>query len=289
MPSYEGCLLEPVCRVDNSPQGWGLTDIKVVPAEAYLAGVNVVHENDDCLTHVARVHHPGFGARLFYLKHYPENPLISRGLANEVCGYLLASAAGLPVPSNPLIIALPRERLTEVHPQYAHRLRNDVLFAWATEETGGSPLPADLEFAGAALRKWQYVGDLVAFDTWAAIPDRTPRNLARRRNRQITVIDHGHLGGSVRWIPDLLPVDEDRRHPFLDLWPSGQVPDEVNQRIMVAAEQHPACMQRIAPELNHWMGRLMANSGDTMALVDFLTKRADASQARMRRILELLV
>lgn len=263
--------------------------IGVVGAEAYLAGVESIRQSDDCLTHLAQLRFPSEGARNFYLKYYLEDrEPKSKGLVNEVCGYVLARSAGLLVPNRPIILALPRERIAEMHPAFASRVR-DPAIVWGTAAVDGRHLPADPEIANGLLRKWKQLAELIAFDTWTAIPDRSSGNLVRRRNGEIVVIDHGHLAGSVRWLAELLPVAEARAHRFLTIWQTARIPDEINQGIMIAAERHRDCFSRAEHELNHWLAVLLNDSGDRIALLKFLQERADDSDNRMRRVLGLIV
>lgn len=264
-----------------------MPQIHFVREQAYLAGVDAVHESTDCLTHIAEIHHPAHGPGRYYLKHYLEGPRGSKGLANEVCGYILAEAVGLPVPDQALILELPTERIVEMHPQYGAQIRDAKAAVWATLDVGGRPLPRETDLAAAALRAWTALPDLIAFDSWVVVPDRSAANLARRRNKQLVVIDHGHLGGSICWEPDMLPTDEERRHGFLDLW-GGRVPDEVNQSIIVAAEGHEARLEKAMPELNRFMESLLDSPRDRIALLQFLQERANSSPARMKRVLRML-
>ena len=63
----------------------------------------------------------------------------------------------------------------------------------------------------------------------------------------------------------------------------------INQSIMRAAGRHPICYQQAETELRRWTDALLGDSGDTIAVLDFLKKRAGESQDRMRAILSLLV
>lgn len=262
--------------------------IAVVGAGAYLAGIRPVRESGDCVTHLARLRYPAQRPGNFYLKHYLEDRApASKGLVNEVCGNVLARSAGLATPVAPLILTLPREHLAGMHPAFAARI-SDPAVLWGTAAVDGPQLPADPDLAGNLLRRWKQLGDLIAFDTWV-VPDRSPANLVRHRNGEIVLIDHGHLAGSVRWLAELLPTAEERPHRFLALWQTQRIPDELNQRIMVAAERHKECFSRAERELNHWLGVLPIDSGDRMALLEFLHKRAGDSDDRMKRVLGLIV
>lgn len=266
-----------------------MSAIQVVPREAYLATLRIVQESDECLTHIAQIHHPTYGRRTCYVKCYLEDRGASKGLVNEVCGYILAEQAGLSVPENPLIMTMETSLLAQLHPQHTRKLvQGGQTAVWVTEQVVGQVLPSNMEQAADLLRHWRQLPDVIAFDTWVQNADRNVSNLLRSRNGGIVLIDHGHLAGSVRWTADLLQPDADPRHLFLALWDRG-IPDSINQGIMRAAEQHSGCFRQAEPELKHWTGALPGDSGDTMALLDFLKKRADESPDRMRRILRLLV
>lgn len=265
-----------------------MSSILVVPGSAaYLAGLRVVRESTDCLTHVAALHHPVHGPGRYFVKHYLDGPRASKGVANEACGYILGGAAQLSVPDRALILALPRERIAEMHPTYAARLAEATLLAWATSEVEGQALQRSSNATDEAIRGWRDIGSLIAFDSWVAIPDRSVANLVRR-GREFVVIDHGHLGGSVFWEAATLPASDESRHGFLSLWSPDQAPSEVNQRIIVASERHEACFTQAEAELNKFLPALLTNDRDRIALFGFLRERARSSPARMKRVLNLL-
>lgn len=265
-----------------------MPEIHFVREHAYLAGIRTIHESAECLTHLAQLHHPEHGTDQYYLKHYLDGALRSKGLMNEVCGHILANAAGLPLAGHPLLVQLPAELIGDMHPDWAARIGTSSVLAWATLDVGGPALPRSGERVDELLRRWGPLGDLIAFDSWVVIPDRSSVNLARRRDRQMVVIDHGHMAGSVFWTSDTLPLHDDRRHPFLSrLW-VGQVPEATNQRIIVAAEGQADCLERAEPELIRWADALPGGEGDRIALLEFLNVRAKDSPARMKRVLHLL-
>ena len=265
-----------------------MPSIQVVSEQAYLGGLNPFRESEDCLTHIADLRHPASGPGRYFVKHYLEDQVPSKGLVNEVCGYTLAAAVGLPLPDDALIVELPAERIVEMHEAYAGRVGSGRVLVWATRDTGGEPLPRDPEAAANLLRPWSGLAKLIAFDSWVLIPDRSPENLARRRNRQLVVIDHGHLAGSVCWDAGLLPVGEERPHPFLSTLWGSRMPDKINQGIVFAAEAHAECLARAEPELNRFVEPLLGSAGDRIALLSFLKERADSSPDRMKRVLRML-
>lgn len=175
-----------------------------------------------------------------------------------------------------------------MHPQYGERLRDAKILAWASRDVGGRRLPQDTDLAAGVLRRWSSIAELIAFDSWVVIPDRSAANLTRRGVHDIVLIDHGHLAGSVRWQPDLLPVTEERRHSFLELWRPGLPPSEVNQRIIVAAERHEGCLESAMPELSRFVESLLPDPRDRIALQQFLKERAKSSPDRMKRVLQML-
>jgi len=176
-----------------------------------------------------------------------------------------------------------------MHRAYARKLpKVPEAAVWVTEQDRGQTLPRNLEQASDFLRRWKSLSDLIAFDTWIQNAERSASNLLRRRNGDMVSIDHGHLAGSVRWTADLLQPDADPRHPFLGLW-GNQIPESINQGIMEAAGRHSKSYQQAEAELKKWAVTLLDDSGDTIAILQFLKKRADDSQDRMKRILRLLI
>ena len=268
-----------------------MSEIQVVGAEAYLASLNPTHESEECVTHIAQLHHPTHGPINAFVKYYFEDRGTQKGLVNEVCGHILAEQAGLHVPSGPLIVLLPRERIAGLHKAYAARIgRGEQKAVWATQRVSNATmLPHDEQAAAELLRDWDRLPDLIAFDSWVVNADRSARNLLRRRNGQFVLIDHGHLAGGTLWDADLLSPGQAFHHPFLrQLW-DGEVPSEIKQRIMAAADRHADCFVAAETEIKRWLDVLGVNSRDRIALLDFLRERAEYSPAHMKKILGLLV
>jgi hypothetical protein len=267
-----------------------VSEIQVVGAEAYLAGLNLAHESEECLTHIAQLHHPTHGPLNTFVKYYFEDRGPQKGLINEVCGHILAHQAGLPVPPRPLIVLLPAERIAGMHPAYAARIGREQKAVWATERVSNATmLPHGEDEAAELLREWDSLPDLIAFDSWLVNADRSARNLLRRRNGQFVLIDHGHLAGGALWDADLMWPSQAFRHPFLrQLW-DGQVPSKIKQGIMAAADRHADCFVAAEAEIKHWLDVLGVNSRDRIALLDFLKERAEHNPAHMKKILGLLV
>jgi hypothetical protein len=260
--------------------------IQVLRSEAYLAALPYVHETDECLTHIAQLNHPALGTRDYYVKYYLPGAG-SKGVVNEVCGFILASEALLPVTERPVLMGLPSERIVEAHPEHARLVEAGDVVVWATQDAG-TRLPRAPALSDEIIRKWSLTPALIAFDTWLHIADRSADNLVRRPDGRLALIDHGHMAGSIRWDAHLITPDVDPRHPFLSLWPR-QIPEEANQRIMAAASGHAECWRRGKAQIQHWLGLLLDDGNDTIALLDFLEKRAASSPDRMKRVLNLLV
>lgn len=119
---------------------------------------------------------------------------------NEVTGWLLARACGLPVPERAFFAVLSLQEL----PPYVQNKHTRPLpvadgdghiLCFATQDAGISAVrPAfATEQLLAEQTKWPHCNHTIAFDEAIANPDRHIGNLFRRRAHDFVLIDHGFL------------------------------------------------------------------------------------------------
>lgn len=131
-------------------------------------------------------------AKLMHL-HQPSGRI---ELINEITGWLLPKACGLPVAQSAFVAAiragdLPPDLLATLHNTTAQ----DVLYFFCTEEVSQSQargiVPTETLIEEQA--KWLHSHATLALDEWLANADRHVGNLVRRGKDDFVLIDHGRL------------------------------------------------------------------------------------------------
>lgn len=116
---------------------------------------------------------------------------------NEVTGWLLARASGLPCPERAFFIAIPANTLpsygglTALPPEDAH----GNLLCFVTQSASSAAVRAlfDTQLLVREQSTWSHCDNTIAFDEGIANADRHAFNLLRRGEKDFVLIDHGFL------------------------------------------------------------------------------------------------
>lgn len=116
---------------------------------------------------------------------------------NEVTGWLLAKASGLPCAQRAFFIQLPAARLptypgaAPLPPPDAH----GYLLCFATQAVSNTAVRGlhSTQMLAQEQSEWPHNDHAIAFDEGACNPDRHVFNLVRRAPRDYVLIDHGYL------------------------------------------------------------------------------------------------
>jgi hypothetical protein len=267
-----------------------LLPFEVLPTVAYLAQFAVVRQTDDSFTHGALLSSPSSGKTEVFLKYYVEKAKPSRGLVNEAVGYLLAKSCGLPVPARAFVVDVSGERLLEAHPALQGLVSAAHSYpCWATSVVPGTLVSPNHRLVIEILRKWNFLSYMLAFDDWVANSDRTKANIVLTGKQTLTLIDHGHIGGSLYWMPDLLPIDESFRSPVAsELWPKSWPASVVSQMVQRAAE-HSNIFIAVKPRLRKVIDLLASDNQSANSLMEFLEARANSGYDRMKKTHGVLI
>lgn len=257
---------------------------EILKSVSYLAQFYPIRETPDCYTHGAKVSSQTWGQVEVFVKYYVEGNRISRGLANEALGHLLANACGLPVAPNAFIIDLSGQRLLEAHPKLQGSINPaSTYLCWATSAVGGALGKTNHALFIDTIRKWQLLPKMLAFNDWVANSDRTGANIVCAGKQAITLIDHGHIGGSLYWMPDLLPNEGSYSSPILhEIWPKS-LPKAVASQMLDEASKLSNVLTVAKGRVRAVLDFLVDDRLSRTAFEEFLEKRANGGYDRMKK------
>lgn len=267
-----------------------LLPFEVLSSVAYLAQFASIRETPECYTHGAKVSSPTAGQIDVFVKYYVEGNRTTRGLVNEAIGHLLARACGLPVAPNAFVIDVSGQRLLEAHPT----LRSSINAAnsypcWATSAVEGALANPHHALVIDTLRKWNLLPKMLAFDDWVANSDRTAGNIICTGKQKLTLIDHGHIGGSLFWMPDMLPTEGSFSSPVLpEIWPKS-IPRTIASQMVESAAEHARVFGAMNARVRSILDFLCEDRLSRNAFEEFLGKRANGSYERIRKTHGVLI
>jgi len=220
-----------------------------------------------------------------YVKCFSQSK--NMAISNEITGYILAKALGLPVPEKSALIELPdsirkefEARTGELCYQYGFAMMmaegstpNSILKLHAHDEEFAISIFMD------ALNKWPQTARLIAFDEWIANEDRNLGNFIIAPNNQIIVIDHSNIPCSILWSCSDLINDKVYKNTLVTIYDlckvngrSYPLPDDAF--IKREAGNHALALSSIIVELEAWWDFFL-DSKRKNKLKDFLNVRAN--------------
>lgn len=222
--------------------------------------------------------------RKSYIKLFPADREL--GFINEITGFLLAKACGLPLPSHAGMVKIPQGFLKP----------KDNISSWAfaiSEVPGNSPtsmfnLSDKLTSKQAKpitdlLEAWKYLPNCFAFDDWTANLDRNPGNLIVSNTGDICLIDHSNLPIDIKWQASDL-VDDMHYSGWIEkLLTLTNSHDKLNKsKVSLAASKHPTQYLNAIKELTFWWDRYLASDLPRRESIErFIENRANSSHFRL--------
>lgn len=269
------------------------TIVKILPASHYVAALSGAPDGITAATHLATVKWIDNVPGKFYVKVFPPNT--PRGLVNEITGYLLASALGMPQPKNAAIIQLPSVVINQVFPG-KFQIDSDYVWGWASEECGITPNTffkiGDMQKYDSLLselKDWHLFPALLAFDDWVANQDRNTGNITVTGKNDFHLIDHGHVPVSECWQPADLVVAQVYDNKLLSgLYENQEYPLPLSAGMVQSAKSHQAAFDKVITELEMWWTQLVSTDSK-FALNEFLKLRSLQSPERIKVLTRLLV
>lgn len=252
---------------------------------------STTESNVEAVIHAA-FDHPRAGRVDAYAKFYRAD---GRGMVNEVTGWLLARAYGLPVPENAFIAFVPLAALPKplvgiaaLASEHGH----DQLPAFCTQSAAIGVRPI-LETAALIeeIKRWSHVYECVAFDERSANADRHVKNLVRRGLRDFVAIDHGRLAWrdtQPEWSASALDPLADYANRLSEIIWGARPDDKDSSAVMAAACQLDKDMPAIQSELAYWWSIMISNEDDRAAWASFVYARLEHVEYLLRKRFGLL-
>lgn len=260
---------------------------------------------------IGEFEHPDAGNITAFCKIY--NP-DTKGLINEIIGFLMARALNIKQPDCAFITLIPKDRLPDLN-HIAKRKDNkwlklkncpDVLPLFCTSRLDGhsaaihfnekdtqddliTPLANDIS-------QWSQYSAAIALDETIAHTDRHLNNLLRLGSKQYAVIDNGILISELArsdWHSDMLQKDKLFTNCLYDIVMKNRncrtpSQDDIQRQSIVCGEQHSHCINMIANELNFWLNKLLAQD-ERQALNEFLDYRIKETSWLLKQRYQILL
>lgn len=252
---------------------------------------------------IASFQHPVAGLVEAYVKLYPYQKEMNKGLINEVTGYLYGHALQVPQPAHAFLAEIPLKKLREIeqHLPPGHWLREVMdmysVDKWpgfcSTRLDGKSAAVHVPDSEISALREdiaaWSDLPRAVAMDENIAHVDRHFNNLIRLSRKEYAVIDNGRLvnGMDEQWTCDMLDPSALYRNRLSEhVW--GHKPnDTIITEILDFAQRHQAAFATIENELEYWLGLLLPKERADFS--NFLSSRTESVEWLLRKRYQRLI
>lgn len=216
----------------------------------------------------------------------------SRGLLNEVSGYILGRALGAPMAEYAFVCMVPLNRLKNPPPnqKWISTLlkgnKNADYPAFCTSKMSGGDAVIEQCNVGSKvfaedLRQWPGLQLATRFDQHITNTDRHLGNLRRISKHNYRLLDHGRLvTENGDWNSSDLAYLEKCKNPdqLLDkAWPYGCPAEKINE-ILLHLGYHGIALSIALPQLRWWWARL-ASPEDAVGFERYLVGRAKELKA----------
>lgn len=256
--------------------------LSLINEHAYSTFLNWASNDDKHLNsvHIARFNHPQHGRCKTYVKMFPFESGKNRGLINEITGYLLAHASGIPQPDFAFIAKVPVSKISNP-PAWLTASKSDFYPAFCTKRLDGKAAAfkvPDTKIAKVrkAVEGWQHLPFAVSLDECASNTDRHFNNLIRLGNNKFAVIDSDRLASIppvVHWVPSTLQYDYLYRNRLSEhLW-DHKPKEKMISQIMSTSAHTSRAFDKVESEIDYWAGLLLSDY-DKKAFMSFLSDRS---------------
>lgn len=218
------------------------------------------------------------------VKLYQHENKENRGMVNEITGWLITHALGLPQPGRAFLVNVPMAELEKPTQPWVAELKRQAVHYWAfatiklpAESAALQFNNADLPLLAEDIRRWSNLPSAIALDEHIANTDRHFNNLLRLGKANYALIDNGRLaveGGMTHW----RLAELDTNHLFTNrlsfqCW-NDRPEKSMASNTVKAASAHIDALVKVRPELEDWWRRLLTNPGERIAFDNFITARA---------------
>ena len=227
-----------------------------------------------------------------------------RSVFNEILGYLMIDAIGLPQPKYACIALVPTKNISEnikegdLHETLRREVfQRDVFPMFCTSKIDKSQTA--LQFHGkvdavaSELAKWKYLGDVVAADNTIANIDRHVGNLLRTGSNQYHLIDNGILVNHNGWQQSHLSVNSNFDNKLLrlsDSYLNLKQCTQMKSAAILACDRHDNAFTYAYQELIYWVQTLYkAVQNDYNKFIDFLAYRANNAHGLLTSRFQMVI
>jgi len=215
------------------------------------------------------------------VKFYPPD---SRGIVNEVTGWLMADALKLPQPQAAYLIHVPLSSLAQPLPDWMRQIKRDkAQHYWAfasariDAQNAAKAFPKRPDKMIGDILRWESLFGAVALDEHIANTDRHLNNLLRLGKGQYALIDNGRLAvenTEKDWQIERLDPNRNFRNTLSErCWQDK--PDRATASAVIAeGVRHPDALGTVRDELEAWWRDLIFDDADRDAFRSFITERA---------------
>ncbi len=226
-----------------------------------------------------------------YLKRFTRNKKLA--LVNEVTGYLLGKACGLPVPNKAGFIKTPTDVFPQGEPLNPFEEWAFVVISVPGDSPGSfynENLISECKALMNLIANWSKVSDTIAFDDWTANEDRNLGNAIIAGKDEVYLIDHSNLPIRLCWAAnDLDPSYQAKSALVQNLNWAESTPLPIKAKISTAAKTHKDSFKSILEELSAWWDVFLgADPNRRKALESFLSTRANQGPSRISQNYNML-
>lgn len=266
--------------------------IKILTPDKYIAPLQLAPDGNMGATHLANVKWIDNKPARFFVKVYPDEH--HKGLVNEITGYLIAHACGLPQPAKVGLIKLPKQVITSNFTGN-FTFTGDHIWGWASEECGSTPnthlkINDLIKYQDCLedLKKWDLLPTLLSFDNWVANQDRNTGNITIKNKGDFHIIDHGNVPVSESWdITDLDSSSNFTNKLLMGLY-NNNYPLPLSSSMVKASKLHNDSYKNALVELTKWWGVLLDDKSKEH-LEKFIEQRSKDSTLSIKNLTGLLV
>lgn len=212
-----------------------------------------------------------------YVKAFPTN---SKALANEVAGWLLCRALGIPCPPRAYLCLVPIRKLRKLFPDRRWPGRDDDAHpCFATEDMHNAPVTLISETDSLAWRaqvqQWPHLPAAIALCHWLHNIDSNPGNLLHIPPNDFALIDHADIFGGQKWDHRSIKQLGHLHNKLLYLSYGNLPPPPVITEIEASAKKHAHAWQSVKDAIIEWWQDLLKNK-EMDAAISTLEARAEA-------------
>ncbi len=255
-------------------------------ATAYLAFHNWADAKDQHCNpvHFAQIHHPTHGRSDVCVKVFPIKGTGRRGLLNEITGWLLTNAAGVPQPGFACVLNLPLDKVKAPKGWLRDQIKAGITtwpafcaerLPWQSAAVQFSSI--DSQVLLRELQQWTHNALMTAVDEQLGYADRHFNNLLRSAPNTFWAIDFDRLAcepGTPDWtIESLTPTRHYDNQLSRRLW--GDRPgNSLSSQIVAHGEELELRYATVEQELKFWGKSLLANPAEQRHWLTFIERRA---------------